>query len=111
MKFCRILFFLLFLVSTYASASRDPWALEAFDRASLTVKMVYLEGTMKNPCALVRDPGGYIHRVCKGDYIGRDFGRVVEISRRKGIRIVETIKGIDGEWAQREVLIPVEVSR
>ena len=107
MKLSKILFLPLFFISTCASASRDPWALDAFDRASLAVKMVYVEGAMKQPCALVHDPGGYVHRVCKGDYIGRDFGRVVEISRRRGVRIVETIKGSDGEWVQREALMPV----
>ena len=111
MKLRNILWPLLFLVSTHACASRDPWALEAFDRASLAVKRVYFEGAMQRHCALVRDPGGYIHRVCRGDYLGKDFGRVVEVSKRKGSRIVETIKGGDGEWVQREAWIPVEATR
>lgn len=54
--------------------------------------------------ALVRDPEGIIHRVPVGDYIGRNHGKVVNISNRQ-LSLSELISdGADG-WLLREASI------
>lgn len=51
--------------------------------------------------ALIRDPGGTVHRVQKGNYMGQRYGRVVAISPRS-IELTELIPDQQGGWLQHE---------
>ncbi|WP_416208620.1 pilus assembly protein PilP [Acidovorax sp.] len=103
MKSFRIFVWLLLFSPAYAWATRDLQSLEAFDKASLSVKAVYFNKSTKQPYAVIRDPGGYVHRVYRGDYLGKNFGRVVEISRHRGVRVIEAVQGGRGMGAERKL--------
>ena len=93
------------LVPMSAEAIRERQALEAFDLGRLRFVGFYPDGVPGcdcKPMASVRDPKGYLHRVFIGDYVGRNYGRVVEISA-EGLRLLEAAQRSDGEWVQREV--------
>lgn len=51
--------------------------------------------------ALIRDPGGTIHRVQNGDHMGQHYGRVVDISPRS-IELTELIPNQQGGWLRHE---------
>lgn len=53
--------------------------------------------------ALVQDPGGVIHRVGVGDFMGTDFGRV-RVVRNGGIELVEIVRDAGG-WTERSRFI------
>lgn len=93
------------LVSMSAEATRARQALEAFDLERLRFMGFYPDGVPGcdcGPMASVRDHKGYVHRVFIGDYVGRNYGRVVEISA-KGLRLLEAAQRSDGKWVQCEV--------
>ena len=90
---------LVFALPNQAMATRERYSLEAYELSSLTMHSVYFKGLGK-PYAFVRDPNGYLHRVFKGDYVGKNFGWVVAITRR-GIKLKEVYQSQDGEWEER----------
>ncbi|EAR21947.1 pilus assembly protein PilP [Nitrococcus mobilis] len=51
--------------------------------------------------ALIRDPGGTVHRVQNGNYMGQRYGRVVAISPRS-IELTELIPDQQGGWLRHE---------
>ncbi len=51
--------------------------------------------------ALIRDPGGTIHRVQNGNHMGQRYGRVVAISPRS-IELTELIPDQQGGWLRHE---------
>lgn len=50
--------------------------------------------------ALVRDPGGHVHALRVGDYLGRDFGRIEAIGDA-GLVLLEAIADGSGDWVTR----------
>lgn len=108
MKFYKYLVWLFLLLPAHAFATRERQSLEAFDVNSLAVKAIYFNKSRGYSYAIIRDPGGYVHRAYKGDYLGKNFGRIVELSRKKGVRALEAVQNEDGEWVEREVWIPFE---
>ena len=54
--------------------------------------------------ALIRDPEGVIHRVPVGDYIGKNHGKVVEISNAQ-LSLSELISDGAGGWIVRDASI------
>ena len=56
--------------------------------------------------ALVRDPGGRVHPVRIGDYVGRDFGRVEAIGDA-GLVLLEAIADGAGDWVTRTRTLPM----
>ena len=56
---------------------------------------------------LVRSPGGTIHRVRVGNYMGQHYGKVVELSEVR-IRLVEIIPGAAG-WAERDAELALQL--
>ena len=99
------LWLLVLLLPTQASATREKDALEAFELSLLRLEAVYLTDHCK-PYASVRDPGGYLHRAFKGDYVGKNFGQVVELSEQ-GIKLREVFENKEGEWVEKETWVPV----
>jgi len=79
--------------------SRPEEALEAFQLDSLT----YV-GTIQRDSdsyALVQDPGGTIHRVTKGSYMGTNYGRITGITPT-AIQLRELIPDQRSGWRERE---------
>lgn len=56
--------------------------------------------------ALVRDPGGQVHAVRVGDYLGRDFGRIEAIGDA-GLVLLEAIADGSGDWVTRTRTLPM----
>lgn len=78
--------------------NRPPEVLESFNLGNLV--MVGALGRGGQRWALVRDETGTIRRVGVGEYMGRNHGRVVEISDRK-IDLVEIVPTGNGGWVER----------
>lgn len=73
--------------------------LEGFELDSL--RMV---GTLQNADELwgiVRDNAGTVHRVQVGNYLGRNYGKILNIQEDR-IELREIIKDSDGRWEERE---------
>lgn len=54
-----------------------------------------------NVYARVRDPDGFVHRVARGSYLGRNYGVVTKITEDK-LEISELYQGGDGNWFERK---------
>lgn len=64
-------------------------------------------GTLRqqdNLWALIRDPSGTIHRVQMGNYLGQNYGRIVDIDEQQ-IRLVEIIANSTGGWIERNAAL------
>ncbi|WP_370979923.1 pilus assembly protein PilP [Agaribacterium sp. ZY112] len=78
--------------------NRKKEFLEGFDVASLSMVGTLQQGD--NFWALVKDSSGGIHRVDKGDYLGLNHGKVVEVDKTK-IELIEVVSdGLSG-WVER----------
>ncbi len=72
-----------------------------------TLSMVGRFSKEESDWALVRDLEGVIHRVPMGDYIGKNHGRVVEISDAQ-LSLSELISDGAGGWLVREASIALD---
>lgn len=86
-----------------AKRKREP--LESFQLD--TLRMVGSLQKSGQLLALVQSPDGIIHQVKKGNYLGRNHGRVVELSRDK-IELVEIIPDGMGGWMERPAQISLK---
>lgn len=75
---------------------REP--LEAF--AINLLEMVGMLRQGDRVMALVRDPEGRIHRVLRGDYMGRNHGQVDQVTGQR-IELTEIVPAGDGGWVER----------
>jgi type IV pilus assembly protein PilP len=84
---------------------RQKQRLENFDFASLS-----MVGTIKKDgvlWALIRDPEGSIERVKPGYYMGKNHGRITDLTTQ-GIDVVEIVpNGLDG-WLERPNVITLK---
>lgn len=76
--------------------ARQP--LEAYALDSL--KMVGTIGAGATMEALVKDPGGVIHRVHANEYMGQNYGRITAISSDR-VDLVELVSNGNGGWMER----------
>ncbi|MDE0350399.1 MAG: pilus assembly protein PilP [Gammaproteobacteria bacterium] len=83
---------------------RARTALEGFEMEELRV--VGILAARDARAALVRDPGGHVHAVRVGDYVGRDFGRV-EAIEDTGLVLLEAIADGSGDWVTRVRNLPM----
>jgi type IV pilus assembly protein PilP len=81
---------------------RPKQPLEMFALDSL--KMVGTVGTGTGMEALVKDPGGVIHRVHVSEYLGQNYGRVIDIAEDH-IDLVELVSNGNGGWMERSASI------
>ena len=84
--------------------NRNREELERFELDSL--KMV---GTLQNEednWGIVIDPGGIVHRVKTGNYVGLNIGKITSIVEEQ-IEIREIIKDSNGRYEERMVLLPL----
>jgi type IV pilus assembly protein PilP len=73
-------------------------ALEEFNLATL-----YMVGMMRRQnafIALVRDELGKVHRVSVGNYMGKNHGKIMSISRTDMV-LIEIVPAGDGGWVER----------
>lgn len=82
---------------------REP--LESFSLDSLDMVGTFELGDEK--WGLVRDPDGIIHRVQPGNYMGRNYGRIVEVTDSR-IRLVELVPDGSGGWMERDASLSLE---
>ena len=82
---------------------RQP--LEAYSLDSL--KMVGTIGAAATIEALIKDPGGVIHRVHINEYMGQNYGRVTAISGDH-VDLVELVSNGNGGWMERPASIALE---
>lgn len=81
---------------------RPKQPLEMFALDSL--KMVGTVGTGTGMEALVKDPGGVIHRVHVNEYLGQNYGRVTDIAEDH-IDLVELVSNGNSGWMERSASI------
>jgi type IV pilus assembly protein PilP len=79
---------------------RQP--LEAYSLDSL--RMVGTIGGGATMEALIKDPGGVIHRVHANEYMGQNYGRITAISSDK-VDLVELVSNGNGGWMERPASI------
>ncbi|MEI7035711.1 pilus assembly protein PilP [Fulvimonas yonginensis] len=82
--------------------NRPKQPLEMFALDSL--KMVGTVGSGAGMEALVKDPGGVIHRVHRNEYMGQNYGRVIDIAEDH-IDLVELVSNGNGGWMERSASI------
>ena len=84
--------------------NRNREELEGFELDS--IKMV---GTLKNEdhhWGIVIDPGGIVHRVETGNYIGLNIGKITSIEEEQ-IEVREIIKDNGGRYVERKASLPL----
>jgi len=86
---------------------RSPTPLQRFDIEQLT--LVGIVWGIDHPRALIQDPDKISHVVERGTYIGRNWGKVAEITSRE-IVITEEYQTIEGELVTEQVKmnLPIE---
>lgn len=83
---------------------RPKGVLEAYALSELE-----LVGTLTvggRPSALVRAPGGQVHRLTIGDYMGQNYGRIVTITEAS-VGLVETVLDRNA-WVERNHTLTLE---
>jgi len=79
---------------------REP--LEAFPLESL--RMVGTLEQKKQMFALVKAPDNTLFRVRSGNYLGQNFGRIVEISESQ-VKLKEIVQDSGGNWEEKEQVL------
>lgn len=83
-----------------ANRAKEPLEMFSLD----TLKMVGTVGSGAGTEVLIKDPGGVIHRIHKGDYMGQSYGHVTVISDDH-IDLVELVSNGNGGWMERPASI------
>lgn len=78
---------------------RPREVLENFDLKELSM-VGTLQGPTGNLFALIRDNSGGIHRVRTGNYMGRNYGRIVGVNETR-IELIEIVPNGSGGWVER----------
>ncbi|OOG47746.1 pilus assembly protein PilP [Rhodanobacter sp. C01] len=86
-----------------ANRAKQPLEMFALD----TLKMVGTLGAGSGLEVLVKDPGGVIHRVRVGEYMGLNYGHVTAISDDH-IDLVELVSNGNGGWMERPASIALD---
>lgn len=84
------------------AADHEEQPLESFDLGALRLVAIMKMGTSR--AAMVQDPEGKGYVVRAGSYIGRDNGRVVNISARS-VEIMEDEFTADGNIVKRKAIL------
>jgi type IV pilus assembly protein PilP len=86
-------------------ANRAKQPLEMFALDSL--KMVGTVGAGGTLEVLIKDPGGVIHRVHSGEYMGQNYGHITSIGDDH-IDLVELVSNGNGGWMERPASIALD---
>jgi type IV pilus assembly protein PilP len=82
---------------------REP--LEAYGLNELALVGILQVGGQ--PSALVRAPGGQVHRLRVGNYMGNDFGRIISITE-SSIQLIEVVPTGRGGWVERTTRLSLD---
>ena len=86
------------LVKVKPDFDRPKEYLEQFNIDSLSmVGTVQMAGTL---WGLIEDSEGSVHRVKVGNYMGKNFGRIVELTEN-GMLVMEVVSNGPDEWVER----------
>lgn len=85
--------------------SRAKESLELVSYAELSMVGILARGDKM--WALVDDGGSKVHRVKRGNYIGRNFGLITQVNRRE-LEIMETVPDGKGGWINRPRTMAIE---
>lgn len=86
------------LVKVKPDTSRPKEYLEQYSIDSLNmVGTVQMDGTL---WALIQDTEGSVHRVKMGNYMGRNYGRIIELTEND-VLVVEVVSNGPDEWVER----------
>ncbi|MCE8003887.1 pilus assembly protein PilP [Billgrantia ethanolica] len=83
-------------------------SLEAYDLEALRLVGILTMGGQTN--ALVRAPGGEVHRLRTGNHLGRNHGRVVSVTD-SSVQLVELVPTGGGGWMERTARLALEERR
>jgi type IV pilus assembly protein PilP len=86
-----------------ANRAKEPLELFALD----SLKMVGTVGAGASMEVLVKDPGGVIHRVRAGEYMGQNYGHITAISEDH-IELVELVSNGNGGWMERPASVALD---
>ncbi|MCK5497805.1 MAG: pilus assembly protein PilP [Gammaproteobacteria bacterium] len=84
---------------------RNKEELEQFELDSL--RMV---GTLENEefqWGIIQDPGGVVHRIRVGNYMGRNTGKILNVFEDR-IEIREIVRNSQGRWEERQAAIALD---
>jgi type IV pilus assembly protein PilP len=96
------------LTTVKPDVNRPKEFLEQFTIDSLImVGTVQMDGTL---WALIQDPEGSVHRVRMGNYLGKNYGRIVELTENN-ISVVEIVSNGPDEWVERPRKLQLKVSK
>lgn len=84
--------------------NRNREELEGFELDS--IRMVGTLQSEDNHWGIVIDPGGVVHRVKTGNYIGLNIGKITSIEEEQ-IEVREIIKDNSGRYGERKALLPL----
>ena len=84
--------------------NRNREELEKFELDSL--KMVGTLQNNDNHWGIVIDPGGIVHRVKTGNYVGLNIGKITSIEEEK-IEVREIVKNNNGRYEERNAQLPL----
>jgi len=79
-----------------ANRAKEPLEMFALD----SLKMVGTVGVGPKMEVLIKDPGGVIHRVHAGEYMGQNYGHITAISEDH-VDLVELVSNGNGGWMER----------
>lgn len=82
---------------------RQPLEMFALD----SLKMVGTIGAGNGMQVLVKDPGGVIHRVRTGEYMGQNYGHITAISADH-IELAELVPNGNGGWIERSASVALD---
>jgi type IV pilus assembly protein PilP len=77
----------------------NPEELERYPLDAL--RMVGTLDQQSEQWGLIRDPDGVIHRVKAGNYMGRNYGKILEVSEHR-IHLLEKVSDGRGQWQERD---------
>ena len=94
---------------------RPEWEMEIKNRNKEELEQFQLDslrmvGFMENEEELwgvVKDSGGVVYRVVVGNYMGKNFGKIIEITENK-IVLREIVRGTDNRWDERQAQLLLE---
>jgi type IV pilus assembly protein PilP len=84
--------------------NRNREELEGFELDS--IKMVGTLQNEDNNWGIVIDPGGIVHRVKTGNYIGLNIGKIISVQEEQ-IEVREIMKDNSGRYEERKALLPL----
>lgn len=89
--------------------NRAPEALEAFAIADIQLVGTLAKAEAKNLNALMKAADGSVHVVTVGNYLGKNYGRIIKIDDDH-VEIIEIVPSGDGGWIERPRTMVVKES-